>query len=60
VATCVECLFDWDLSGHEACGVIGGFGDAYQRALVPFMGDPESVFLRKRPAPWSMPPTFET
>ncbi len=55
MATCVECLFDWDLSGHDTSGVIGGFGDAYQSALVPFMGDDESVLLRKRPAPdvWS-------
>jgi DinB superfamily len=55
VATCAECLFNWDLSSHEACDVIGGFGDAYQRSLGAFMGDPEGDFLRKRPAPdvWS-------
>ena len=55
MATCAECLFHWDLSSDEACDVIGGFGDAYQRALGPFMGSTEDDYLRQRPAPevWS-------
>ena len=55
MATCAECMFDWDLSAEDATVVIGGFGEAYRARLARFTNAPNSALVRARPSPevWS-------
>ena len=55
MANCAECMFDWDLSAQDACGVISGLGEGYRARMGRFIEAPDNSILRQRPLPavWS-------
>jgi hypothetical protein len=55
MASCAECMFSWDLSAEDACGVIGGLGEGYRARMGRFIEAPDNSILRQRPSPavWS-------
>jgi len=44
-------MFDWEISAADACGVIGGFGDAYRARLGRFINSVDGSVIRERPSP---------